>query len=129
MTLERFTRVGFATAPESYISTAMKFYTKKFSNSVIFIICSNDRTWVRENIIRWNFKYIFVSNNKDPMVDLAILSMCDHSIITSGTFGWWGGWLAGGMVVYYKGFPAPNTSLSTRIHHSDYYPPNWIGME
>ena len=41
---------------------------------------------------------------------LAMLSHCDHSIITSGTFGW----MADGDVVYsnnYKNFPEPGSAL------------------
>jgi galactoside 2-L-fucosyltransferase 1/2 len=55
--------------------------------------------------------------------------MCDHSIITSGTYSWWAGWLAGGMVVYYKNFLRPNTTIGNEYNDSDYYPPDWIGME
>jgi galactoside 2-L-fucosyltransferase 1/2 len=83
---------------------------------------------VKQTSVNWKFKYIFLSTYTDPNIDLAILTMCDHTIITSGSFGWWAGWLAGGMVVYYKGFPKPNTSMGNCLNHSDYYLPNWIPM-
>jgi galactoside 2-L-fucosyltransferase 1/2 len=30
------------------------------------------------------------------------LSMCNHTIITVGSFGWWSAWLANGTTVYFK---------------------------
>jgi galactoside 2-L-fucosyltransferase 1/2 len=128
MLTEKLISMGFVTASDKYIRNSMKFYENLFSNSVIFIICSDDHRWVGEHISRWNFKYIFMSNYTDPMIDLAILSMCNHSIITSGTFSWWAGWLAGGMVVYYEKFPNPDSYIGKMYNHADYYPPNWIGM-
>jgi galactoside 2-L-fucosyltransferase 1/2 len=128
MLWEKVAANGFVTAPAEYIANAMNFYTKSIPTPIIFIICSDDHKWVKNNTVHWKFNNIFMSNYTDPIVDLAILTMCDHTIITSGSFGWWAGWLAGGMVVYFKGFPKPHTKLGNRFNHSDYYPPNWIGM-
>lgn len=41
-----------------------------------------------------------------PELDLAVLAACNHSIMTLGTFGFWGSYLAGGEVLY------PNISWS-----------------
>ena len=38
--------------------------------------------------------------------DLAILSMCNHSIVDYGTFGLWAGLLAGGKIVLPAGYGA-----------------------
>ena len=73
--------------------------------------------------------FAFVENS--PMeVDLAVLSRCNHTIMTVGTFGWWAAWLASGQVVYYANFPRPNSPLATEFSKSkaDYFPPNWVGL-
>ncbi|ESO08600.1 hypothetical protein HELRODRAFT_110149 [Helobdella robusta] len=67
-------------------------------------------------------------NMFDTAVDLAILSACQHVIMTVGTFGWWAGFLSGGTVVYYKNYPSPNTEIGSGFLAEDYYPPNWISM-
>ncbi|CAF3893999.1 unnamed protein product, partial [Rotaria sp. Silwood1] len=38
--------------------------------------------------------------------DLIALSLCEHSIITGGTFGWWTGYLANGKVIHDKVYPS-----------------------
>ena len=39
------------------------------------------------------------------ITDMAIMSLCDHIIITAFTFGWWGAWLSKGNVVYLHDYP------------------------
>ena len=36
--------------------------------------------------------------------DLAVLSLCNHSIVGAGTYGQWGALLAGGQVIYPTGY-------------------------
>lgn len=54
--------------------------------------------------------------------DLVALSLCEHSIITGGTFGWWAAYLAYGNVIHDKVYP----SLCERREY--YYPP-WFFID
>ena len=60
--------------------------------------------------------------------DLALMSYCNHTIMTVGTFGWWAGYLAGGITVYYKDFPAPGGNLERWFSRDDFFPPEWVGL-
>jgi galactoside 2-L-fucosyltransferase 1/2 len=54
------------------------------------------------NFVLFYKNYINLSENfskKSAGVDLALLSLADHSILTYGTFGMWGALLAGGDVI------------------------------
>ncbi|ELT91392.1 hypothetical protein CAPTEDRAFT_40726, partial [Capitella teleta] len=57
--------------------------------------------------------------------DLAILSMSEHVIITTGSFGWWGAWLANGTTIYYSDWPRNNSTLSKGFVKEDYFMPHW----
>ena len=63
--------------------------------------------------------------------DLALLAQCNDSIMSVGTFGWWGAWLAGGDVIYFNQ-PIENGS-NIGIHkfwvNKDFFWPTWIGMD
>ncbi|KAL3871030.1 hypothetical protein ACJMK2_039054 [Sinanodonta woodiana] len=118
--------MGYTTAPVSYLHKAMNYFGEMYSN-IVFIIVSDEISWCKENI-RIHYDTTF-SKFDDPWVDMAILSLCDHVIITSGTFGWWGAWLAGGDVIYYKGYPKPGSEIDEGMSREDYYPPQWIGMD
>ena len=116
---------GFTVADGNYTQKAMDWYRKKY-NQCLFVVVSDDIPWCKDNIKGEDVVY---SNFTEGIVDLAILSLCHHSIITGGTFGWWGGWLAGGTVIYLADYPYPGTWLWDNLAAKpDYYPPDWIGM-
>ena len=98
---------------ERYLSKAMEYFKKKYPNA-LFVFVSDDIEWSKERIKGNNVIY----GNGSPEEDLATLAMCDHTIITVGTFGWWGAWLAGGEVVKFDKY----------AWHKHYYPNKWITM-
>ena len=57
------------------------------------------------------------------------MKICYDTVITSGSYGWWAGWLTGGKVVYYKLFPTPGSHLYSLFNTTDYYPATWIPMQ
>lgn len=117
-------RIGRLVASRDYLRKAMHFYRTQCSNAH-FIVCSDDMMWSRRNI---NSSDVSFSNFRDPAVDMAILSLCDHVIVTVGTFGWWGGWLSGGTVTYLSDFPRNGSDLDKWQPKASYYPPTWVGM-
>ncbi|XP_013418109.1 galactoside 2-alpha-L-fucosyltransferase 2-like [Lingula anatina] len=119
-TLER----GYNVAPSSYYTKAMRYFENIYKN-ILFIVLSDDMSWCKENIQHPRIRY---NPFNDPILSLALLGSCNHTIISVGTFSWWGAWLAGGDVVYYKDWPKPGTHLWWRTNHEDYFPPKWIGM-
>ena len=77
-----------------------------------FVVLTDDLTWSRKNIVGEEF--VFSDNNH--FVDLAIMTLCDHSIIANSSFSWWGAWLNDNekQIVY-----APKTWFGPRG------PPKW----
>jgi galactoside 2-L-fucosyltransferase 1/2 len=110
---------GYGTPPVSYFRNAMKYFQKKYKN-VIFIICTDDLKWAEKTFKGRNLVF---SRNNLPHVDLAILSSCDHVIISNGTFSWWAGWLCKGTTVRYKRYP-PIVRVDTATGENQYWPPN-----
>lgn len=134
MKVKYFMDYGFSTGETDFIGQAMLYFVKRFSH-VTFIVCSDDIEWCRKHIImpeifRKMFTVHFCHSDDSPLLHLGILSSCNHSIITGGTFGWWGAFLAGGETVYYKGYPRLGTQLAKGFSESrsDYYLPGWIAM-
>ncbi|XP_053390587.1 galactoside alpha-(1,2)-fucosyltransferase 2-like [Mercenaria mercenaria] len=111
---------GYTVANVSFIEKAKDFYIKKYSK-VDFVLATNDKKWCRENV-----KNVEISPFTNPGDDMALMMLSDHVIVTSGTFGWWGAWLSGGTIVYFKGYPGHG--LLSKYNLYDYYPPNWIGL-
>ncbi|XP_074657229.1 galactoside 2-alpha-L-fucosyltransferase Sec1-like [Tubulanus polymorphus] len=126
-TSKHLSDMGYVTVPVSYIENAMDRMTSLYGENVLFIVASDDIPWCEKNVPRKNVNVVF-SKAKDPALDLAILSSCDHVIISTGSFGWWAAWLANGTTIYYKDWPRENSTLAREFSHEDYFPPYWIGL-
>ena len=100
---------------DQYLVSAIQYYTKRYPNAH-FLISSDDKLYCK-NIFR-NYTNIFVT----PQLfsdgdDLITLSLCEHSIVTGGTFGWWAAYLANDQVIHDARYPS---GCKRREH---YYPP------
>jgi galactoside 2-L-fucosyltransferase 1/2 len=60
--------------------------------------------------------------------DFAALSSCNASIMTTGTFGWWASFLAGGPVVAYAS-PVLGDYGDAFFDSDSFFPPDWILLE
>ncbi|ESN99787.1 hypothetical protein HELRODRAFT_113553 [Helobdella robusta] len=117
---------GYGVADKYFFRRAMDFFVGKFKK-VIFIVCSEDEKWIKKNI-KSSAMVVFSPFGMSPERDLMLLANCNHTIISGGSFGWWGAWLAQGLTVYSQKFPEPESELSLSFRMSDYYLPQWIPM-
>jgi hypothetical protein len=110
-----------------YELCSMEYYKKAlelFPDKKVLVI-SDDINWCKNNFKLNNV--IFVENEKE-VVDLYIMSKCEHNIISNSTFAWWGAWLNGNQnkkVVYpSKWFSQP---FVQQHNYTDVYGcENWI---
>ena len=115
---------GFLSAPASYYANAMAYFKNKFK-FVLFVVCSDGIAWTKENI---KGEHVVYSEGHSSVVDMAILSSCDHVIMSVGTYGWWSAWLANGETIYYDNWPAPLSWLDDTTNKKDLFPSWWIPM-
>jgi galactoside 2-L-fucosyltransferase 1/2 len=118
---ERLKR-GYAVVDAKFVDKAKNILQQNTSD-IVFYVVTNDKKWCEENL-----KNVHISPFDNPGDDLAIMALSDHVIVSAGTFGWWGAWLAGGTAVYYKEFPRSKSYIATLFNKYDYYPPDWIGI-
>ena len=76
---------------DGYVLAAMSYFTRKYS-SVLFLIVTDDRRHC-ENVFGKRSDVFFTPVSFDAVMDLAAFTLCDHAIITVGTFGWWAAYL------------------------------------
>ena len=98
-----------------------------------FIIFSNDIEYAKSHLEGDNAyfvepegidSYSYTSSEKD---DLALLSLCDHHIITNSTYSWWGAYLS----------KSPNKKIicptnwlkGSSFMNGNHFPPNWINID
>jgi len=117
-------RNGWPRPTMDYFQRSMSYFTSCLER-ILFVVLSDDLAWCRKHIHATDIVY---SIGHSPVVDLAIASLCDHAIITVGTFGWWAAWFANGITITQKNLPKENSSLAKRLHRDDFYKPEWIGL-
>ena len=105
--LEFQTEGGFVPLETGYFLEAMDMYRAKFPG-VVFLFVSDDMAWGREKLVRRvKTKDFFISGSLQYLgigakpelaswIDLVLLSACNHTITSYGTYSFWAGFLAGG---------------------------------
>ncbi len=103
-----------------YYSAALENFCDNYYNFVVF---SDDIEYCK-NMFEEQENLLFL-DNKDPFVDLCLMSMCDHNIIANSSFSWWGAWLNKNEN---KKVVAPKKWFGPAYQHntSDLYCKNWI---
>jgi hypothetical protein len=90
--------------------------------NISVVVLSNDINWCKENIKFDNITYIEGETN---IVDLYIMSLCEHNVIANSSFSWWGAWLNDNKnkkVIAPVNWFGPSSTLYT----GDIIPKNWI---
>ena len=61
-----------------------------FNKTTKFLVMSDDINWCKQNFKGPNFTFI---ENYPDYIDMNIMRVCQHNIISNSTFSWWGAWL------------------------------------
>ena len=121
-----YVKYGYTSPGADYYKRAMEIFKKKFRNC-LFVVSSDDVNWCKNNIN--GSDVVFLNSGNKAEVDMAALTMCNHTLMSGGSYGWWISWWNNGTTVYYKGYPTPGSSLYKLFNAEDYRPPSWIGLD
>ncbi|XP_006868458.1 PREDICTED: galactoside 2-alpha-L-fucosyltransferase 1 [Chrysochloris asiatica] len=116
-------------ADRAYLQQAMDWFRERHE-APIFVVTSNGMDWCQENIDTSRGDVIFAGNGHEgsPARDFALLTECNHTIMTIGTFGFWAAYLAGGDTVYLANFTLPNSSFLKIFRPEAAFLPEWVGI-
>ncbi|XP_075184324.1 galactoside alpha-(1,2)-fucosyltransferase 2-like [Anomaloglossus baeobatrachus] len=116
-------------ADKNYLQNATDYFRRKYQNP-IFVVASNGMDWCKDNINNSLGDVYFAGDGKEgsPDRDFALLSHCNHSIITFGSFGIWSAYLAGGETIHLTNYSAPDSSYLQYVKYEAIYLPEWIAV-
>ena len=84
---------------EFYVKS-MNVFKKKLGKKTVFLLITDDIKWCQDNLPKRKDLFIVSDPGKSKEEgvghDLAIMSLCQHSIVSRGTFSRWSKFLAGG---------------------------------
>lgn len=64
----------------------------------------------------------------EPAIDMCMMGLCDHAIISTGTFSWWVGFFSKGIVIHQKDFAKVNSTHWLEYNPDEYFPKRWIPL-
>jgi galactoside 2-L-fucosyltransferase 1/2 len=105
----------------------MGAFRREFGSRIFFFVASDDIKWAKKHLKGDDVVFSPQLKFED---DFAVLTNCDHIILSGGTFGWWAAWLSTkqGRVVYFDKYPRPNSKLSHKLDLKRYYNPFWVAI-
>ena len=121
-----------------YYMRAMAYFRKIFGGNVAFVYAAEagGQEWFKANVIDaldpLRGYDAFPVLTGDPIETFAILSHCDASVFSYGSYGWFAAWLTQGPVTFSKHLESDPDHCDT-VHRSgvgikDHIPPQWIGL-
>ena len=114
-----FADMSFASS-DAYLFKAIAHFTDLYPDAH-FIVASDDKPYCK-SLFRRRSNVFVTPKSFAGGDDMAALTLCEHSIITGGTFGWWAAFLANGEVMHDREYPS---GCASREH---YYPP-WFLLD
>ncbi|XP_004619787.2 galactoside alpha-(1,2)-fucosyltransferase 1 [Sorex araneus] len=113
----------------AYLQKALDWFRARHP-APVFVVVSNDMAWCRENINASRGDVMFAGNGKEgtPSRDFALLTQCNHTVMTIGTFGFWAAYLAGGDTVYLANFTLPDSPFLKVFKPEAAFLPQWVGI-
>ncbi|XP_061178656.1 galactoside alpha-(1,2)-fucosyltransferase 1-like [Saccostrea echinata] len=128
---EKNVKYGYTLATGEYVGRSLKYFRDRYK-PLVFIVFTNpnmeDLKWCKYHIKGSDVVFAPESARE---VDMCAISMCNHTVMTVGSFGWWGSFLANGTTVYFKNVARNDSNLRKDFSSdmSDYFYPGWIGLD
>lgn len=98
------------------------FRLKTNTTCLKFLILGDDYDWNIQNIGAAP-DITVLQPSKTAAIDLCMLSKCNHTIVTTGTFGWWAAFLANGTSTFQRTFARPGSEHEQMFNIDDYLLP------
>lgn len=122
------------TPPIEYYTAAIEYIKNKLRKEIrksSFFVASDDISWVKSQSVFDGM--VITQEGFRPEEDMAILSACEHLILSAGTFSWWSAYLSNSnkqfsdsIKIYYS---EPNREWKREfLVPKDHYPSEWIGI-
>lgn len=116
-------------ADRGYLQQALDRFRARHP-APVFVVTSNGMAWCRENIDASRGDVVFAGDGVEgsPAKDFALLTQCNHTVMTIGTFGIWAAYLAGGETIYLANYTLPDSPFLKVFKPEAAFLPEWFGI-
>ncbi|XP_074075691.1 galactoside alpha-(1,2)-fucosyltransferase 2-like isoform X2 [Macrotis lagotis] len=116
-------------ADRGYLEQALGWFRARYAN-VVFVVTSDEIAWCQGNIDTSKGDVVFAKGwmRRSAEKDFALLTQCNHTVMTIGTFGFWAAYMAGGHTVYLANYTLPNSEFLEVFKPEAAFLPEWVGI-
>ena len=111
----------------NYINKAADYIKSKITDPNFFL-WSNDLSNIKSEMFNFSFKKVVLNDDKSALDKkiryLYLLTLCNHFIVTTSTFNWWGAWLSKSKNKIILR-PTDNFFSDFYLNNRDFWPSNW----
>ena len=107
---------------------SVDYYEKalgQFDPTLPVIIFSDDVYWCKNQELFSSDRFI-ISENNSNVIDMCLMSLCSHHIISNSSFSWWGAWLSGSSNVIAPSQWFGSTGYTVLNDIKDIIPDRWV---
>ena len=119
-------RTDMRTPDKAYFTSAISYFRSKYKGRAIFIVVTEDLPWCHDNLP--HDKNVLFVPARPFMEHFTLLSLCNHTVMSFGTFSYWAAWLAGGDVTYFKNWIQPGAKFVPYYFKEQRFPMSWVGL-
>ena len=117
-------RTDYVNRQDYHPLCSMEYYENalsKFSKNIPVLIFSDEPEWCMKQEIFESDRFM-ISETRNNVLDLCLMTMCNYHIIANSSFSWWGAWLSDSKKVI-----APKVWFgeSANIDDNDLVPERW----
>ena len=123
---ELHARPDFRTPDKAYFTRAISYFRSNYTGRAIFIVVTEDLPWCHANLP--HDKDVFFVPRRPFVEHFTLLTLCNHTVMSFGTFSYWAAWLAGGDVTYFTNWIQPGASFVPYYFKEQRFPVSWAGL-
>lgn len=109
---------------------SMEYYKNalsQFDSNIPVMVFSDDVYWCRKQDFFSSDRFM-ISENTGNLIDMCLMTLCSHHIISNSSFSWWGAWLSRSTNVIAPARWFGDSGYTASNNTKDIIPEKWIKL-
>lgn len=123
-------RTDYVEKSQDHPPCSLEYYKKalsQFDSDIPVMIFSDDVYWCKNQQLFSSDRFI-ISENTWNLIDMCLMTLCSHHIISNSSFSWWGAWLSQSENVIAPSRWFGNSGYTASNNTKDILPERWIKL-
>jgi hypothetical protein len=123
-------RTDYLEKSKDHPPCSMEYYQNaltQFNSDIPVMVFSDDVYWCRKQDLFSSDRFM-ISENTWNLIDMCLMTLCSHHIISNSSFSWWGAWLSGSKNVIAPAQWFGDSGYTASNNTKDIVPEEWTRL-